>query len=186
MNFIETRSGRRFEPLNPDPDQLAITDIAHALSHQCRFSGHTQIHYSVAEHSVRVADLLRSRGAPVELVLAGLMHDASEAYLVDLPSPIKSDPRFSFYRTAELRLMDVIAKHFGFSRAWKNHQKEIRDADLTLLATEARDLMAYRPEHWDVKQLPCAPLPTRIIPWSIESARGAFYCRFQSLQDGTP
>jgi 5'-deoxynucleotidase YfbR-like HD superfamily hydrolase len=182
MNFIETRSGQHFAPLNPDPDHLSITDIAHALSHQCRFSGHTKVAYSVAEHSVRVADLLQARGANAELVLAGLMHDASEAYLVDLPTPLKDDPRFSFYRTAEMRLMDVIASHFGFARAWKNHQKEIRDADLTLLATEARDLMAYRPGYWD--KLTHAPLPTTIIPWGAEAARGAFYCRFQALQDG--
>ena len=83
-DWIQTMSGVIFYPLDPRPEEIRIEDIAHALSHQCRFAGHCREFYSVAEHSVRV-----SRELPQEFMLWGLLHDASEAYLVDLPRPIK-------------------------------------------------------------------------------------------------
>src|ERR1039457_118422 len=85
--FIGTFSGLRFWPLDPNPEKILIDDIAHALAHQCRFGGHASRFYSVAEHSVHV-----SRLCPPEDALWGLLHDASEAYLVDLPRPLKQLP----------------------------------------------------------------------------------------------
>jgi len=82
--FLPTCSGRRVHLLNPSPDEIAIEDIAHALSHACRFAGHVPSYYSVAQHSVLVSELLDERTA-----LWGLLHDASEAYLHDLTRPLK-------------------------------------------------------------------------------------------------
>ena len=105
---INTFSGLRFWPLNPDPEKILIGDIVHALAHQCRFGGHASRVYSVAEHSVHI-----SRLCPPEVALWGLLHDASQAYLVDLPRPLKQLPEFAAYREAERRLQRMIAVRFG-------------------------------------------------------------------------
>jgi hypothetical protein len=179
--FIETASGRRFQPLDPDPNELDIGDIAHALSNQCRFSGHTRVHYSVAEHCVRVSELLQSWCANERTILWGLLHDASEAYLVDLPSPLKQHPAFAEgYRTAETALMVAICGRFGLV---VEEPRVVRQADLVLLSTEVRDLMPNRPEHWS--KLTGLPLAERIVPWAPETARRRFLDRFKTLTERT-
>ncbi len=174
--FIETFTGRRFTPLTPIPGDIVIEDIAHALSQQCRFSGHTKEFYSVAEHSVRVSELLESWGCIPMIQLWGLMHDASEAYLVDIPAPLKHTEEFFPYRRAEARLMVAICRRFGLPVA---EPERVRHADATLLATEARDLMAYLPEHW--AGLVAKPLREKIEPWRSSTAAEAFIQRFEDL-----
>ena len=174
--YIETHSGRAFLPLEPDAGQIDIHDIAHALSHQCRFSGHTRVHYSVAEHCVRVAELLDKWGCTREEQLWGLLHDASEAYLVDIPLPLKHTPAFSAYLVAERALMVAVCHRFGLPI----EQPEIVTvADRRLLATEARDLMPYVPEHWGT--LGQLALGESIVPWRPEIARRAFLSLFEEL-----
>lgn len=102
---IRTFTGKYVNPLNPDPDTICIEDIAHALSQICRFGGHTQFFYSVAEHSLDVASRVKI------YKLTALLHDASEAYLCDIPSPVKK--QIPGYAEAEDRLMKVIADKFG-------------------------------------------------------------------------
>ena len=87
--YIQTVSGRRVNPLDPSPDDIDVHDIAVALSNQCRFGGHTRRYYSVAQHACIVSDQMLERGADAQDALWGLLHDASEAYLVDLPHPLK-------------------------------------------------------------------------------------------------
>src|ERR1017187_4953916 len=107
---ITTFSGIRFWPLLPNPADIRIEDIAHALSNQCRFGGQAREFYSVAEHCVRVSQLCRPEDA-----LWGLLHDASEAYLSDVPAPMKELPEFEAYRAAERSLQRVIAVRFGLA-----------------------------------------------------------------------
>ena len=92
MSTLETVSGRKVDVVNPDPATIDITDIAWALSPMPRFSGHSipYIPYSVAQHSIQVAKDLASLGPLVQLY--GLLHDAAEAYINDLPSPVKHIP----------------------------------------------------------------------------------------------
>lgn len=130
-SWIQTRSGLAMHPLAPTPDMLDITDIAHALSMVCRFNGHTRVRYSVAEHSVRVARLV-----PREDRLAALLHDASEAYLCDVPSPIK--PLLPGYAEIEDRLSRVIAEKWGVVYPWPD---TVKAADRLMLHTEAKHLM---------------------------------------------
>ena len=106
MNQILTYSGNLIDPFNPDIDKINITDIAVSLSRQCRFGGHLRWFYTVAEHSLRVALKL-----PDELKLTGLLHDAAEAYLLDLPRPIKN--RLPGYKDAENNLLQLIMQKFG-------------------------------------------------------------------------
>lgn len=87
--WIRTFTGKRFYPLKPTIEDIDILDIAHALSNQCRFSGHSKWHYSVGQHSVYVSQVVRSLGGSPTDIMWGLLHDASEAYLVDLPTPVK-------------------------------------------------------------------------------------------------
>lgn len=176
--FIETRSGRRFQPLEPIVADIDIEDIAHALSNQCRFSGHVRRHYSVAEHCVRVAQLLARWGQPVGVQRWGVLHDAAEYALVDLPQPLKRHPDFEPYRRAEARLMLAICERFGLDPI---EPEIVRKADRVLLATEARDLMPFRPEHWQ-QQLTEAPLEYTIYPWSPEYARRVFLETFHHLE----
>lgn len=88
MTWILTRSGRKFDLARPTADMVDPADIAHSLSMQCRFNGHTSRYYSVAQHSYLVADLV-----PAEDQLAGLLHDATEAYVGDLVRPLKEGMR---------------------------------------------------------------------------------------------
>ena len=96
------------DPFDADISQIHIEDIAHSLSLQCRFNGHSARMWSVARHSINVASQLKREGYNKEEQLAGLLHDASEAYLCDIPSPIKRRPEMEFYRKAEDDLMGLI------------------------------------------------------------------------------
>ncbi len=89
MTWVQTASGRRVSLVSPDPETICVEDIAHALGGICRYTGHTRRHYSVAEHSVRIASWLESEGQPPAVALAGLLHDAPEAYLGDPSYPLK-------------------------------------------------------------------------------------------------
>ena len=169
MSWIQTYGGRAFYPLDPDPDGLDPADIAHSLALQCRFNGHCRVFYSVAEHSVRV-----SHAVPPDLALWGLLHDATEAYVGDLPRPIKQ--QLPQYRQAENDLMRVVADRFGL--VWPMPQA-VLEADTRLLATEARDLMAPPPEDWGRG---VDPLPERIDPLPAEKAEQAFLARYAELQ----
>ncbi len=175
-DFIETHTGRSFRPLAPVAADIDVRDIAHALSHQCRFSGHVHVHYSVAEHSVRVSELLERGGFANWIQLWGLLHDASEAYLVDIPSPLKSTPVFALYRDAEKALMLAVCERFGLPL---DEPREVAIADAVLVATEARDLMPFNPPHWI--GLVEAPLPETIKPWHSSVAKREFLARFQEL-----
>jgi 5'-deoxynucleotidase YfbR-like HD superfamily hydrolase len=99
------------DPCNPEPADICIEDIAHALPQICRFTGHASVFYSVAQHSLWVSEWLANRGASPLLQLAGLLHDASEAYLSDLNTPAKRQLRD--YLAAEERVQGAIAEAFG-------------------------------------------------------------------------
>lgn len=100
---IKVYSGKYVKPYRMTPAMLDINDIAHALSRICRFGGHCAGFLSVAEHSVAV-----SRIVPPHLALAGLLHDAGEAYLGDMCRPLKKLPEMQVYRDAEERCDQAI------------------------------------------------------------------------------
>lgn len=175
QTWIRTNTGKKFFPLAPTVDMVDIEDIAHALSHQCRFSGHTSKFYSVAQHSVHVAQLLEETHNDKAMALAGLLHDASEAYLVDVPSPVKKV--MPTYRDAEELVMAAIMQTFGL----KAFDEEIKHMDQIALLTEARDLMGS--PGWIL--IPGITADDRTIePWSSEKAKYIFLSRFHHLTDG--
>lgn len=107
LGHIRTFSGQFVNLTDPDPSTINIIDIAHSLGNLCRFAGHTINFYSVAEHSIQCANLLDDQNK-----LAGLLHDASEAYLMDIPRPLKA--LLPGYKALEDKFMQVIANKFGF------------------------------------------------------------------------
>lgn len=174
--WIQTYTGAAFWPLEPEGCQVRIEDIAHALSLTCRFNGHTRQFYSVAQHSVLVAELL-----PEPLRLYGLLHDASEAYLHDIVRPLKQafhvDGRA--YADVEDRILSVVLAEFGLTMPIP---PEVFEADNRLLVTEQRDLMAPCEAEWH--RIDADPLPERILPVDSVSAERLFLDVFAMWRDG--
>src|SRR5574338_583623 len=168
--WIQTYSGRRFNPLNPYVNAIVIQDIAHSLSMQCRFSGHVKKFYSVAQHCVSVSYICDSADA-----LWGLLHDASEAYLVDIPRPLKHSGKFNAYLEFEDKMQKAICKRFSLPEI---EPDSVKKADKILLATEARDLMSPLHKDW---QQPEEPLPFKIDPLPQQEAKDLFVKRFYQL-----
>lgn len=181
-DWLQTFTTRQVYPLDLRPGDVDIRDIAHALSLQCRFAGHTRGLYSVGQHSLHVAEYLRDRGEPASVVLWGLLHDASEAYLSDVPRPLKRLPEFAFYREAERRAMGVICERFCLPA---DEPPVVKHADGVLLATEARDLMAPLHAEWHHQEANgFEVLPRRIAPrWWAEVERD-FLAVFEALDRG--
>lgn len=123
---LRTFTGKLVDVANLKPADIDIVDIAHALSHQCRFAGHTQRFYSVAEHSLVVMDFIRKNfPADFRLQLTALLHDSSEAYLVDLPRPVKQ--AMPQYKVLEDAAMATIARVFNIEWPLPVIVKEVDD-----------------------------------------------------------
>ena len=172
-SWIQMFSGRMFWPMDPRPENIFIEDIAHALSLQCRFAGHTRVHYSVGEHSYRLA-----RFCSRENMLWGLLHDAAETYLVDLPKPIKDNSILGEQYTAiENRLMQVICERFSLPFECPS---EVKTLDKVMLQWEQRDLMAPPPKPWKDHG---AELPEHeLIPMSPELVEARFLRLYDDLR----
>lgn len=175
-DFIQTRHRVAFYPLDPRPIEISIADIAHALSLQCRFTGHVRKFYSVAEHSVHVSRICD----PAE-ALWGLLHDASEAYLCDVSRPIKRLPEMAAYRAAEKNLQAAIMNRFGLA---PDEPPSVKHADTIMLGVEARDLMSplKHPERWAWCTDLASGTKIRVTrPWTPDQAREKFLARFAEL-----
>ena len=169
--YLTTVSGRAINIQRITPDDISILDIAHSLSNLCRFAGHTREFYSVAQHSVRVAMAL-----PPELRLAGLLHDATEAYVVDLPRPIKA--LLQDYKKLEARVWEAISFRFGVARF---EHPLIKEMDNRALRTEWEELMRH-PLPMEFKGL--ARLQAD-VPLQPKAAYKLFLLTFAQLSDTT-
>lgn len=167
--WIQTYTGRRFTPLKPMVESIVLEDIAHALSMQCRFSGHIKKFYSVAQHSVLVSYICDTKDA-----LWGLMHDASEAYIVDIPRPVKR--KLTEYIDLEKNMQDAICERFDLN---KKTPESVKKADDLLLMTEARDLLTTVRDGWGYDHI--TPLPFKIEPVSQQEAKELFIRRYCEL-----
>lgn len=171
--YIETASGKRLYFLDPDPDQIDIRDIALALSRIPRFNGHTTKLLTVAEHSWAGARYIQQ-----EHKLAFLLHDAAEAYLCDIPSPVKQ--YIPQYQDIEHGLQACIEKKFGVDI---NHQM-VKYYDLAMLSNEAWHLVKSQGTDWDVwKQVKRPAVTAEFRPLCLEPevAREVFLNLFYEL-----
>jgi hypothetical protein len=171
MCFIITFSKKKFYPLNPRVKDVDIADIAHSLSNTCRYAGHPEPFFGVAQHSVLV-----SYGVARRYALWGLLHDASEAYVSDVSTPVKHLPEMAPYRRIERNIMRVIA--MAFDLEWPE-PAAVKIVDRLLLRTEAEDLGLLTPE-WECYNEP--RLDIKISPWAThEEGEEAFLKRFLEL-----
>jgi hypothetical protein len=171
VTWIQTFTGRGFTPLTPKVWDISVLDIAHSLSNQCRWNGHTRRFYSVAQHSVHVALY-----CSLENQLAALMHDSAEAYLSDLPTPLKKV--MPQYRHFEVNLWETIAERFELSVTLPD---EVHYVDRQMLAIEYKQLMEPCPAgfHWDY---PPIRIPELALPaWQPLEARNIFLQLFYKL-----
>jgi len=169
--WIHTFSGNKFYAFDPRPEDINIEDIAHALSLTCRYSGHCNKFYSVAEHSI-----ILSRIVDPKFALEALLHDSPEAYLTDIPRPIKhmfKDYNLPF-KELEDAIYKVIAEKYG---ANPEIPEEVHELDYHIVADEATVLFDPVP-HW------CQwynPIGAKLACWDWERAEREFLRRFKEL-----
>ena len=191
--WISTYRNKRVFPFDPDKDTIEIEDIAHSLAMICRWGGHSLTYYSVAEHCVRVADFLYVQavksGKSIEeskrIAFLGLMHDATEAYVGDIPRPIKGfmylqTPRgMEGFRETEAHVYKVIEEALGLPPYKDGDDEIIHEADNILLVTEARDVQ-HGSGKWDYWTDQPEPLEGIIYAMTWEVAKSTFLTRYKT------
>jgi 5'-deoxynucleotidase YfbR-like HD superfamily hydrolase len=167
--WIRTYTGGKLYFFHPEKSNINIEDIAHSLSLICRFNGATEKFYSVAQHSVFVADKVKENGGTKEEIYSALMHDSSEAFISDVPSPFKKF--FPGFKQAETRMEKFLANKFQFKFPYA---QIVKDYDLIALSTEMRDLMKVS----DSKLLKVKPTKENIKPKSAKESEKLFLNRY--------
>lgn len=152
MSKLTTYTGQVIDPMNPSPESINLTDIAHSLSLMVRANGHYKHFYSIGQHSVNVARELARIGCEPLIQIQGLLHDSSEAYLADIIKPVKI--HLPDYIDAEERFMSVIWQAFGLPEPTDEQWEIVKYVDDTMLANEASYLMLH---HWDLGDYPIIP-----------------------------
>lgn len=167
--WMQTYTGRRFHPLDPDPDDVDIADIARSLSMQCRYNGQVERFYSVGQHCVLVSELVDAEHA-----LWGLLHDAAEAYVGDMVRPLKKD--MPDFQAAEDRVLAVIAEKFGLDGT--TIPQAVIDADTRILLDERAAILAPPAGDWGISG---EPFGIDIGVWNPRDAEDAYLDRFHKL-----
>ena len=170
--WLWTYSGKQYWPTDPKVEDVCIEDIAHALSMLCRYTGHVNRFYSVAEHSVLVSLMV-----PPELALEGLLHDASEAYLGDVSRPLKRDlpdyKEIEAFNDAQIRIR---------FRLPIDEHRLVKQADSDILHTEYRALMRHPLPPNALTQVPGTwREEVRLFFWPPAQAEIAFLNRYGAL-----
>lgn len=170
MTWLTTFTGKEFDYLEPTVDSICIEDIAKGLSHECRFAGQINQFYSVAQHCVECSYIV-----PAQFALEALLHDATEAYCKDIPSPLKW--LLDDYKKIERNLDRIIRNKFGLSIF---ESKEVKHADLVMLATERRDLLPNDGKEWPIlRDIECLDRTITPLPSTVAFIR--FQRRFEEL-----
>lgn len=164
---ITLASGKLFDFLDPHGSGFDIDDIAHGLAHVCRYAGQCKAFYSVAEHSLLVADTVN------EFAYEALLHDAAEAFIGDVTRPLKQ--LLPEYKRIEAAVEDAIIERFGMDRRFK---EIVKQADLRVLAAEQAQVMAAGCADWAASgEIEPAPITVRHL--SPAAAKRAFLARYR-------
>lgn len=147
---FDTVTGLRVDALCPTPESIRLADIAHVLSMQCRYGGHLRSHYSVAEHSVLVGELVRAKAIAFglelheacEAGLLGLAHDFTEAYVQDVIAPVKHALGDN-YRRLEMAWNDVIMAKFELQATNERYELWVHEADVVIFVQEMIHLRGF-------------------------------------------
>ena len=173
-DWMQTFTGRQFYPLDPRPEEIFIEDIAHALSLMNRYGGHTLFPYPVGQHSVILSYLVDP-----QFSFLALMHDASEAYLCDIPRPVKYD--LTNYTSIEDNLMKIISIKYKF--VWPM-PPEIKHADNRMLTTEKAQVLSPGPSWEKYTEDKYPPYDVIIKRQTPEESEKQFLERFKELTYG--
>lgn len=200
--WVQTRTGVAFDLLAPRAEDVVVADIVHGLSRIARFSGATvgSTGYSVAQHSLLCADLIRVWGGDAQLEREALLHDAGEAYYGDITSPVQAAVRAMYreliadavvglgdatgaldpLRELKRRVDPVVRSALGLAA---EEPPLVRRADLVALAIERKLLMVACERDWQLPELADTRW-TALSPWTAEYAEGQFFERFRQLTEG--
>ena len=168
---MRTRSGGRFYPANPRPEDMNILDLASGIARECRYGGQMEGFYSVAEHSLLVARVL-----PDHLKLQGLMHDAPEGLIRDMTRPNKR--LLADYAELEDRVWRAVAARFGLPYEL---DPLVKQADNDVLLAERAQLFPDDTDEWSIKGEP-APVTITQMPYDVAEAEFLHY--FHHLTKG--
>ena len=171
-NWISTYTHKKAHPLNLSLDEICISDIAHALSQVCRFTGHCSRFYSVGQHSIYVALLCSPKNK-----LWGLLHDASEAYIADIASPVKHATEMQAYRDIEEDIMLQIAERYHLP--WPE-PAEVKRIDAEMVNFEAHQLGLWTPAWGPMK----GNLDFMLGKWMCEETEEIFLKLFKTYYKG--
>lgn len=147
-DWITTYGGTHFFPLKPEADKIEITDVAHALSLICRGNGHVKSFFSVGQHCIHCALEAEARGYGAKIALACLLHDASEAYMSDVPRPFKQ--YLSDYISHEKTLLDIVYTKYLGTTLTEEEEKRVKEIDDDMLYYDLKILLGEASE----KELP--------------------------------
>ncbi len=181
--WTQSYSGRVVTPAFLQPDQVQFEDIPHTLCQKVRFNGHLrELGYSVAQHCVLGARLIADK-----FKLAFLLHEASEVYLPDIPSPIKplltidiGDKRVA-WEDLEDQHAHAVFEHLGLLELLPLiYSPEVKQMDLEMLMTEKRDLAGPEPKPWGIDVLPRKDLKINRV-WNMASSKLAFTTMYEEL-----
>ena len=184
MKTLETVSGRKVNVLEPDPDTIVIGDIAWALSRMPRFNGHSipYVPYSVAQHSMQVMRDLEPHGAKIQLY--GLLHDAAEAYISDIPSPVKHIPEIhAVISKLEDRLMTTIYAALEIPAPTQDEERIVKLADKAQQAIESYNFMYSRGHDWNLPKVGFKKLQEFERPLTSTEAYDSFLENFANLKE---
>jgi hypothetical protein len=177
---ISTFTGREFFPLEPRAEDVDPVDVAHALSLKCRYTGHCKVFYSVAEHCVLMSDYLEKQGHESLGAFYGLIHDAGEAYLPDVASPIKA--LIPGFKDSETRVLMAICERFGVEYPFPREiDSLVKALDVEMFLLERETIM--RRASWWRGRFPERGLAesVRIEGWSPERAELEWMRRYVTL-----
>ncbi len=178
-DVINTFSGVAFNVFSPRVEDINIVDIMQGLSNICRFTGQISEFYSVLEHSCRVHDYVEERfPRGDDLKKWALLHDSSEAYLIDVARPVKVHEKMSFYRETEARLMAAVAEKFELT---PEMPKIVDEVDRKICVDEARVLFPIMREDLWAGCEALNNIDLSDIGWTPREARREFNLRFEEL-----
>lgn len=191
--WAQTVSGRKWNLVRARPGDVHWPDVAHALSQINRFGGATSVPYSVAEHCVHVHDLLERDGALLALRLMGLLHDAHEAFIGDITTPVQmalgaiaggANVRAALTTLKEIQDIAIFGaagvadkmRNPGDPSEWQRMHAAVKAADVALLMAERNEFLGSPPEPWgDLESV--APAPVRLQGWPPATAAGEWLAR---------
>lgn len=179
QNWFQSFTGRHIAVDQPNPEVVDINDIAHALSNLCRWGGHSNVFYSIAEHGIRLARLL-----PPDLKMIGLLKDAPKAYVGEAQRPLKRLPAMEGWRDLRDRWALAIGGAFALGQGIRFQPALVREYDERLTHAEKRDLLGPGDAR-ESCNLRLAKCVESIAPMTPRQALSVFLSDFETYKQVT-